>query len=119
MQKANLISFPYLEIVVGNKKEDFKMTNVCENLHKLLNQLPRYHYPYDLKQFPQNGVYVLFERGEKAHGRDRIVHVGSHRGDNRLVKRLNEHFINENKDRSIFRKNIGRALLNKRDDPFF
>jgi len=26
--------------------------------------------------------------------------------------------VNENKDRSIFRKNIGRALLNKDNDPF-
>ncbi len=31
---------------------------------------------------------------------------------------MNQHFINENKDRSIFRKNIGRALLNKDKDPF-
>jgi hypothetical protein len=31
---------------------------------------------------------------------------------------LKEHFVNENKDRSIFRKNIGRALLNKDNDYF-
>jgi len=31
---------------------------------------------------------------------------------------LRQHFLNENKDRSIFRKNIGRALLKKRNDPF-
>jgi hypothetical protein len=31
---------------------------------------------------------------------------------------LKQHFLNENKDRSIFRKNIGRALLNKQNDPF-
>ena len=29
-----------------------------------------------------------------------------------------QHFIKENKDRSIFRKNIGRALLTKDKDPF-
>jgi len=52
------------------------------------------------------------------HGGDRIVRVGTHRGDNRLISRLKEHFIVENKDRSIFRKNIGRAILNKRDKVF-
>jgi hypothetical protein len=31
---------------------------------------------------------------------------------------LRQHFIQENKDRSIFRKNIGRAILNKDEDPF-
>ncbi|MBG0778595.1 MAG: hypothetical protein H0S81_01515, partial [Desulfotignum balticum] len=31
---------------------------------------------------------------------------------------LRQHFFNENKDRSIFRKNIGRALLNQNNDPF-
>lgn len=28
------------------------------------------------------------------------------------------HFISKNKDGSIFRKNIGRAILNKRKDPY-
>ena len=49
---------------------------------------------------------------------DRIVRIGTHRGDNNLYNRLKEHFINENKDRSIFRKNIGRALLNKNQDSY-
>jgi hypothetical protein len=35
-----------------------------------------------------------------------------------LPSRLIQHFVNENKDRSIFRKNVGRALLNKAADPF-
>ena len=35
-----------------------------------------------------------------------------------FIGRLKEHFINENKDRSIFRKNIGRAILNRDNDPF-
>jgi hypothetical protein len=85
---------------------------------QIFNKLPRYHYPYDLSKAPQNGIYILFERGEKAHGGDRIVRVGSHRGDDRLISRLDEHYINENKDRSIFRKNIGRALLTKNGDKF-
>ncbi|MFZ3085263.1 MAG: hypothetical protein WA097_01295 [Candidatus Hydromicrobium sp.] len=48
----------------------------------------------------------------------RIVRMGSHTGQDQLCSRLNQHFINENKDRSIFRKNIGKCLLNMRDDPY-
>lgn len=29
-----------------------------------------------------------------------------------------QHFVNENKDRSVFRKNIGRALLAAAQDPY-
>jgi hypothetical protein len=32
--------------------------------------------------------------------------------------RLKQHFLVPNKDRSIFRKNVGRALLNRARDPF-
>ncbi len=35
-----------------------------------------------------------------------------------MPSRLKQHFLQENKDRSIFRKNIGRALLNQTKDPF-
>jgi len=52
-----------------------------------------------------------------AHSTDRIVRIGTHTGNNKLWFRLKEHLI-ENKDRSIFRKNIGRALLNKDNDCF-
>ena len=49
---------------------------------------------------------------------DRVVRVGTHTGLHKLPSRLTEHFMVENKDRCIFRKNIGRALLAKEDDPF-
>ena len=62
------------------------------------------------------GALVLFEKSEKAHDVDRIVRIGTHTGQDNLKSRLKEHFINEVKDRSIFRKNIGRCLL--RNDPF-
>jgi len=65
-----------------------------------------------------NGIYILFEDGEIAHGTNRIVRIGTHTGKDQLRSRLKQHFILENKDRSIFRKNIGRALLNKEKDPF-
>ena len=60
----------------------------------------------------------MFERGERAHGVDRIVRVGTHRGGSNLPKRLREHFQTPNKDRSIFRKHVGRCLLASRHDPF-
>ena len=60
----------------------------------------------------------MFEKGETAHGTNRIVRVGTHTGNDQLRSRLKQHFLVENKDRSIFRKNIGRALLNKNKDPF-
>jgi hypothetical protein len=91
---------------------------ICERLHRLFNHLSRHHFPFDKSSLPRNGIYVLFEQGESAHGLDRIVRIGTHTGQNNLRQRLAEHFLTENKDRSIFRKNIGRALLNRRNDPF-
>ena len=78
----------------------------------------RWRFPFDPAEIPSNGVYLLFERGERAHGGDRIVRIGSHRGADNLAQRLSEHFLVENKDRSIFRKNVGRAFLKREDDPF-
>lgn len=94
------------------------MSIICSELHRLLDGLHHNRFPFNEGSIPSNGIYFLFEEGETAHGTNRIVRVGTHRGQNRLASRLIEHFINENKDRSIFRKNIGRALLTKTDDPF-
>jgi hypothetical protein len=94
------------------------MSENCASLHKLFNSMRRHKFPFDLDDIPLNGIYVLFEKGEKAHGSDRIVRVGTHTGKNQLRSRLIQHFLNENKDRSIFRKNIGRALLSKIGDDF-
>jgi len=71
-----------------------------------------------MAKIPKNGLYVLFENGEYGHGTNRIVRIGTHTGNNQLPSRLQQHFMRENKDRSIFRKNIGRALLNKAKDPY-
>lgn len=94
------------------------MSKICAELHNLFNSMNRLNFPFDEKEIPKNGIYVLFEKGEKAHGGDRIVRIGTHTGGNQLPSRLFQHFLNENKDRSIFRKNIGRALLNKKKDSF-
>lgn len=94
------------------------MSTMCRKIHELMNSLPKYSYPFDNIKLPSNGLIILFEKGETSHGRDRIVMVGSHTRENGLRSRLEEHFIIENKDRSILRKNIGRCILNKRHDPY-
>ena len=94
------------------------MSKICAELHVIFNKLKRFEFPFEVSKIPGNGIYVLFESGEKAHGVDRIVRIGTHTGKNQLRSRLKQHYINENKDRSIFRKNIGRAMLNCANDPF-
>jgi len=89
----------------------------CSKIHNLFHKMKRHKFPFS-DDIPKNGIYVLFECGEHAHGGDRIVRVGTHTGVNQLRSRINQHFTTENKDRSIFRKNIGRALLNREDDLF-
>ena len=94
------------------------MSNICNKIHKIFNGIKRLKVPFNIQEIPLNGIYILFEKGELAHGGDRIVRVGTHTGNDQLPSRLQQHFINENKDRSIFRKNIGRALLNKDKNTF-
>lgn len=94
------------------------MSEACCALHEIANRRARYRFPFDANAIPANGVYLLFENGQRAHGVDRIVRTGSHSGQDRLASRLGEHYLKENKDRSIFRKNLGRALLSRASDPF-
>ena len=94
------------------------MSEVCAALHHLFNEIERFTFPFEVSKMPRNGIYILFEAGEQTHDVERIVRVGTHTGDNQLRSRLQQHFIKESKDRSIFRKNIGRAILNRAGDPF-
>lgn len=94
------------------------MSKECEQIHALFNSMKRIKFPFNEKEIPENGIYILFEKGEKAHNGDRIVRIGTHTGNNQLRARLIQHFLTENKDRSIFRKNIGRCILNKAKDNF-
>lgn len=94
------------------------MSKECEFVHELARNLKRHTFSFLPVKPLKNGIYILFERDEEGHGGDRIVRVGTHTGDNQLHSRLKQHFLHENKDRSIFRKNIGRALLNKDNDSF-
>lgn len=94
------------------------MSNVCHELHQFVHMLPRLSFPFEKKLIPQNGIYLLFEKNEEGHSNDRIVRIGTHTGEGQLTSRLNQHFVKENKDRSIFRKNIGRCLLHRDNHPY-
>jgi hypothetical protein len=91
---------------------------ICDKLHKWANARKSYDWCFDPKALPVNGIYIIFEKGESGHGANRIVRIGTHNGDKQLRPRLRQHFIQANKDRSIFRKNIGRAILHRTSDPF-
>jgi hypothetical protein len=109
-----------------------KMSELCRWLHEQLEQLPLIKFPFKLEILPENGIYFFYEEGEFwGHGGEklRIVRVGTHKNGN-FRSRIKEHFLldkywmnfDKNKpkpsDRSIFRKNIGRALLNKEKDEY-
>ncbi len=108
------------------------ITNSCEWLHRQLKALPIFKYPFCLEDLPQNGIYFFYEDGENwGHGGNlpRMVRIGTHKGNN-FRSRINDHFLFNDrkmsfnqmkaapKDRSIFRKNIGRSLLNKEKDDY-
>lgn len=96
------------------------MTSFYDELHILFNSERRFRFPFDnvIEQIPKNGIYIIFEAGEEYKHLDRIVRVGTHTGNNQLRSRLYQHFLKENKNRSIFRKNIGRCLLQKDLNPY-
>lgn len=94
------------------------MSEACLILHEYLSLLPKWGADFDTVALPKNGICVMFEKGESAHETSRIVHVGTHIEDDQLPRRLAEHFRREKKDRSIFRKHVGRAMLNRHGDPF-
>lgn len=94
--------------------------------------MPLIRYPFQLEVLPRSGIYFFYEDGELwGHGGNepRIVRVGTHKKRN-FRSRISEHFfLNDRKmdfgqskpkpsDRSIFRKNIGRVLLNRGTDPY-
>ena len=106
--------------------------DLCEWLHRTLDVLPLFSYPFDLKALPSNGIYFFYERGECCYHegtKPRIVRIGTHR-DGNFQSRIAEHFLLDERkmaftqyqpaphERSIFRKNIGRALLHKAGDSY-
>lgn len=100
------------------KLRELNSQSKCSLLHEIFNGMPRYNWK-SIDEIPfENGIYIMFESGEKLYGKDRIIRIGTHNADGRLKKRLKDHFISQNKDGSILRKNIGLAFLNKENDSF-
>lgn len=95
-----------------------KQEVLCDKIHEYANNLKRFSYPFNSNELPDNGIYIMFEKGERYKNWDRIVRVGTCTGEDNLSSRLEQHFVFQNKDRSIFIKNIGRAILNKEKDNF-
>lgn len=108
------------------------MSTSCLWLHEQLEILPIIRFPFEITELPKNGIYFLYEDGEKwGHGsnKSRIVRIGTHKGDN-FKNRISEHYLLDDRkmnfkknnpkpsDRSIFRKNLGRVLLNQMNDPY-
>ncbi len=108
------------------------MSEKCEWVHAQLEELKSFRYPFCLEKLPRNGIYFFYEEGEIwGHGgnQPRIVRVGTSK-DGNFPSRIAEHYLlDESKmnftaskpaphDRSIFRKNIGRAILNQRGDSY-
>ncbi len=110
-------------------------SEMCAAVHRALECLPLTRwYPFDIDGMPDAGVYFFYEDGESwGHGdggkKPRIVRVRTHRKNN-FRSRMRDHYIPDSKsmnldarkspphDRSIFRKNLGRAILNKECNPY-
>ncbi|MFV0516956.1 MAG: DUF6884 domain-containing protein [Aminipila sp.] len=103
---------------VSYLKEIIKESNHCLLLHKLFQATQRFTFDQINQISFENGIYIVFEKGEMYGQFERIVRVGTHDSPNRLKARLKDHFARENKDGSIFRKNIGKAILNKKNDTY-
>lgn len=104
---------------VPKLKEMIKdLDNETRLIHQIANEMPRSTWDEIDNLAFTNGIYILFEKGESYYDLDRIVRVGTHKADGRLKARLKDHYLRKNKDGSIFRKNIGLALLNKDQEPY-
>jgi hypothetical protein len=73
---------------------------------------------FSARDLPRNGIYFFYEWGEG----ERIVRVGTHRGNARLYDRLRTHYGTRRSHRawrrtSDFRYHLGAALLNRDRDP--
>lgn len=108
-----------------NSNSDYKtdsydndVSNYSMKLHKFFNSCKIFDCSNIDEIEYENGIYIMFEEGELYGNLNRITRVGTHDEPNRLKKRLKNHFKSKNKDGSIFRKNIGRAMLNKSNDNY-
>ena len=108
------------------------MSEQCRWIHEQVERLPLVQFPFDTADLPQNGIYFFYEEGESwGHGgeKSRIVRVGTHKKDN-FRARIAEHYLlnqarmnfserdSPPRDRSIFRKHIGSAILQREGNDY-
>lgn len=107
MSKEEKINFFTKEL----NEEDREKTSYGKKLHILFNSMKRYnHNNFDEIPFT-NGIYIVLDKKEKYKDMDRIVRIGTHDKDNKLIVRIKNHYKNGFKDSSFFRKNIGKSIL--------
>ena len=90
--------------------ETEKESDKTKVLHRIFNDVPHLDWTM-IDEVPfNNGIYIVFEKGEMFEGLERVTRIGTHRSQDRLKSRLRQHFISGNIKSSTFRKNIGRAM---------
>ena len=54
------------------------MKSIASRLHILFNKQKRFSFPFkqQINEIPENGIYIIFENGEKFENLDRIVRIG-------------------------------------------
>jgi hypothetical protein len=99
------------------------MLEITEKVYSLVQFLPRFNYLTPGRDLLKDGIYIFFERGELVNlggqSFDRIVRIGTHKGDSRFPGRIRQHYGNKNslsgnKNGSVFRKHVGGALLRQK-----
>jgi len=95
---------------------------LVREVYRLIIRLPRFDHSTPPSVLPRSGIYFLFEAGETVdldgERVDRIVRVGTHRGDGRFASRIRSHYGNASslgghKNTSILRMNVGGCLLRR------
>jgi hypothetical protein len=104
----------------NNNQDIYSFTAFNTSIQTIFNEIKRFNFSTNKKsKIPKNGLFVLFEKGEKFRNMDRIVYVGSNIKKDRLNKMLDYIFKEGNRENTSFRRNIGRSLLNKGDKKLF
>ena len=102
----------------NNNQDVYSYVAYTNSIHRLFNTIKIQNFPVH-KKIAKNGIFVLFEKGEKFQDENRITYVSSNVKKDRIPKMLNYIFKDGNRDNTSFRKNIGRALLKKNDKKLF
>jgi len=94
----------------SGEPEEIRTEQACRQIHTLLDTLALCKQPSGVPF--KNGLYFFYEVGEiSEHGpRGRIVRVGNHQEDDRLIERLHKHY-SPHKSASVFRRLLGGAIM--------